>query len=95
MSGRCRELPILSARKATHKKHPNGWSPSALFSGEFFLNPDKIGVLLMESAIHCRPKVSNIILIERVQQGIQTLSEGKLHKENTRMGGALRLFLIG
>ncbi|MCD6595514.1 hypothetical protein J7L68_07560 [bacterium] len=29
-------------------------SPSALFIGDFFLNPDKIGVLLIESAIHCR-----------------------------------------
>ena len=41
-------------------------SRSALFNGDFFLNPDEIGVLLMESAIHCRRE----ILIEQVQQGI-------------------------
>jgi len=52
--------------------------PAVLFRGDFSDN---------RVVIHCRRE----ILLERVQQGIQTLSEGKLHKENTRRGAGERL----
>jgi len=39
------------------------FEPLVLFNGDFFLNPDEIGVSRLDG-IHCRPE----ILIELVQQ---------------------------
>ncbi|MCD6594924.1 hypothetical protein J7L68_04530 [bacterium] len=55
---------------------------AVLFRGDYFLNPDEIGVF-HKIEIHCRRE----ILIELVQQGMfRLVGKGKLHNKNTRTG---------